>query len=127
MSGKQVGIEEARKTLGTLVNEVQYTGRGITLTRSGTPVAVLNTIEGTPPGVGIPVLVLFPDEDHTVSMPAIPRVGDAFEWTDADGRESFWRVADVVWPAGTDGFSTVGIHLNPAPAPGKDTSKETSA
>lgn len=126
MSSRQVGIEEARKTLGDLVNEVRYTGRGVTLTRSGTPVAVLNTVEEMPPGAGIPILVQFPGEDHTVSMPAVPRIGDSFEWADVAGVDSFWRVADVVWPASANGFTTVGIHLESVPAPGEDaTNKET--
>ncbi|MBQ1163303.1 type II toxin-antitoxin system prevent-host-death family antitoxin, partial [Streptomyces sp. A73] len=35
MSSTKVGIEEARKTLGDLANEVRYTGTTITLTRHG--------------------------------------------------------------------------------------------
>lgn len=47
MSGKQVGIEEARKTLGDLVNEVRYTGADVTLTRNGKPVARITSLEDT--------------------------------------------------------------------------------
>lgn len=36
---KEIGIEQARKNLGDLVNEVRYTNTFITLTRNGKPVA----------------------------------------------------------------------------------------
>ncbi|MEV5348925.1 type II toxin-antitoxin system Phd/YefM family antitoxin [Streptomyces achromogenes] len=39
MRKKHVGIEEARKILGDLVDEVRYTGVIIVLTRYGKPVA----------------------------------------------------------------------------------------
>ncbi|MEV7617523.1 type II toxin-antitoxin system Phd/YefM family antitoxin [Streptomyces sp. NPDC089799] len=38
---KEVGIEEARKILGDLVNEVRYSGADVILTRNGKPVARL--------------------------------------------------------------------------------------
>ncbi|MFE9382401.1 type II toxin-antitoxin system Phd/YefM family antitoxin [Streptomyces sp. NPDC007025] len=47
MSSKKVGIEEARKTLGDLVNEVRYTGAVVTLTRHGKPVARITPVEDT--------------------------------------------------------------------------------
>lgn len=40
-----VGIEQARKVLGDLVNEVRYSGRSITLTRKGRPVARIAPLE----------------------------------------------------------------------------------
>lgn len=42
---KDVGIEQARKNLGELVNEVRYTHTSITLTRNGKPVARLVPVE----------------------------------------------------------------------------------
>ncbi|MGK3105336.1 type II toxin-antitoxin system Phd/YefM family antitoxin [Streptomyces sp. WAC05858] len=42
---KEVGIEQARKTLGDLVNEVRYSGADITLTRNGKPVARIAPLE----------------------------------------------------------------------------------
>ncbi|MFT9669332.1 type II toxin-antitoxin system Phd/YefM family antitoxin [Streptomyces rhizosphaericola] len=41
MSERHIGIEDARKILGDLVDEVRYTGAEVTLTRYGKPVARL--------------------------------------------------------------------------------------
>ncbi|WP_407700359.1 type II toxin-antitoxin system Phd/YefM family antitoxin [Streptomyces beihaiensis] len=46
---REVGIEQARKILGDLVNEVRYSGRSIVLTRNGTPVARLAPLEPAAP------------------------------------------------------------------------------
>jgi prevent-host-death family protein len=46
---KEVGIEQARKTLGDLANEVRYTGADIVLTRNGTPVARIAPLENSVP------------------------------------------------------------------------------
>jgi prevent-host-death family protein len=45
MSSDNVGIEQARKTLGDLVTQVQQTGTAITLTRNGKPAARLTPLE----------------------------------------------------------------------------------
>src|ERR1043165_6010017 len=42
---REIGIEEARKTLGDLVTRVQYTRELITITRNGKPAAVLAPIQ----------------------------------------------------------------------------------
>ena len=42
---KEVGIEQARKTLGDLANEVRFTGNDIVLTRNGKPVARIAPLE----------------------------------------------------------------------------------
>ncbi|MFD4595689.1 type II toxin-antitoxin system Phd/YefM family antitoxin [Streptomyces rubiginosohelvolus] len=56
MTNRMVGIEEARKTLGDLANEVRYTGNTITLTRNGKPIAQLTPMEAVM-AVGIRVAV----------------------------------------------------------------------
>ncbi|MGW1015561.1 type II toxin-antitoxin system prevent-host-death family antitoxin [Streptomyces niveus] len=45
MSSKEVGIEDARKTLGDLANEVRYTGTSVILTRNGKQVARIAPLE----------------------------------------------------------------------------------
>lgn len=47
MSQREIGIEEARRTLGDLVDQVRYTGQTITLTRHGKPAARLVPMEDT--------------------------------------------------------------------------------
>lgn len=44
---KEIGIEEARKTLGDLANEVRYTRTDIVLTRNGKPVARIAPLDET--------------------------------------------------------------------------------
>ncbi|MDA8371437.1 MAG: type II toxin-antitoxin system Phd/YefM family antitoxin [Nocardiopsaceae bacterium] len=46
-AAETVGIEQARKVLGELVNQVRYTGRPIVLTRNGRPAARLAPLEGS--------------------------------------------------------------------------------
>lgn len=48
MSSREVGIEQARKTLGDLANEVRYSGNDIVLTRNGKPVARLAPLKENP-------------------------------------------------------------------------------
>ncbi|MFE2850531.1 type II toxin-antitoxin system Phd/YefM family antitoxin [Streptomyces lavendulae] len=50
MSSREVGIEQARKTLGDLANEVRYSGNDIILTRNGKPVARLAPLKETQMG-----------------------------------------------------------------------------
>ncbi|MFH8343115.1 type II toxin-antitoxin system Phd/YefM family antitoxin [Streptomyces sp. AM6-12] len=45
MSEREIGIEDARKILGDLVDEVRYTGAVVTLTRYGKPVARICPVE----------------------------------------------------------------------------------
>jgi prevent-host-death family protein len=45
MSSDNVGIEQARKTLGDLVTQVQQTGTAITLTRNGKPAVRIAPLE----------------------------------------------------------------------------------
>ncbi|MEV0646117.1 type II toxin-antitoxin system prevent-host-death family antitoxin [Phytomonospora sp. NPDC050363] len=45
---KEIGIEEARKTLGDLANQVHYQGGRIILTRKGKPIA--DIVPHTPQG-----------------------------------------------------------------------------
>lgn len=121
---KSYGIEAARPKLGDIADHVRTTGEVIQLTRNGRTVAVVGPAGAVRPGAMIQVLALFPDCEYTVPMPAVPRIGDYFEWTDDDGTESFWRVGDVIWPASRSGLSTPGVHLEPAPAPGTNEQKE---
>ncbi|MFD3970347.1 type II toxin-antitoxin system Phd/YefM family antitoxin [Streptomyces cyaneofuscatus] len=58
MTNRMVGIEEARKTLGDLANEVRYTGNTITLTRHGKPIAQLTPMET---GMTVGTRVTIPD------------------------------------------------------------------
>jgi prevent-host-death family protein len=51
---KEVGIEQARKNLGDLVNEVRYTHTSITLTRNGKPVARITPVETVGARVTVP-------------------------------------------------------------------------
>lgn len=57
---------------------------------------------------------VFPDDDQTVEMPAVPRIGDTIEWTGLGGY-SEWVVTKVAWVTSDPGqFHGVGLHLAPA-------------
>lgn len=114
-----IGIEAARARLGDIAEHARTTGQITALTRHGRTVAVIGPADAVQPSAMLQVLVQFPDDDHTVPMPALPRIGDYFEWTDDDGTESFWRVTDAIWSVSKNGLSIPGIELEPAPAPGE--------
>ena len=51
---KEIGIEQARKTLGEIVNQVRYTHTPMTLTRNGKPVARIVPVETVGARVTVP-------------------------------------------------------------------------
>ncbi|TFI30180.1 type II toxin-antitoxin system prevent-host-death family antitoxin [Streptomyces sp. 4R-3d] len=78
MSSKEVGIEDARKTLGDLANEVRYTGASVILTRNGKPVARIAPLE-PPMAVTVGTRVTVPE----YSVPEDwARKGEIIEATD---------------------------------------------
>lgn len=109
---KAYGIEAARAKLGEIADHIRETGQIISLTRHGRTVAVVGPVESVRPAQGVPVSLHFPHIDWTVNLPAVPRIGESFEWTDPDDGGGLWKVTDVVHGA-SPSEAEVGITLDP--------------
>lgn len=62
----------------------------------------------------INVILHFPDNDSIldVLLPALPRVGESFEWDADDDRQRYWRVTAVEFLARPREEGIVGVYLS---------------
>jgi antitoxin (DNA-binding transcriptional repressor) of toxin-antitoxin stability system len=109
-----IGIEAARARLGDIAEHARTTGQVTALTRHGRTIAAIGPANKVRQRAAFALSLHFPTEDWEIEAPAVPRKGDAFEWTDENGVDSFWIVTDVTWSASRDGMSIIGIDLDPA-------------
>lgn len=58
----------------------------------------------------------FPDDDQSVQLPAVPRKGDAVEWTDENDNTSDWIVTEITFTAYQDREGSIHVSLDPAPS-----------
>lgn len=106
MSSKEIGIEQARKVLGDLANEVRYTGADIILTRKGKPIARIAPLEGT---VNTYTYAIECSDDETVWQ----AVESGTETTDDDIEEFGDAVLDNwLTDRANDGVSTSGWRVS---------------
>lgn len=116
-----IGIEAARARLGDIAEHARTTGQVTALTRHGRAIAVIGPADEVRQRAAFALSLHFPTEDWEIEAPAVPRKGDAFEWTDESNNDTFWIVTDVTWSASRDGVSVIGIDLDPATEETKET------
>ncbi|GAB3004604.1 hypothetical protein GCM10023080_082850 [Streptomyces pseudoechinosporeus] len=75
---KAIGIEAARARLGDIADHARTTGQTTALTRHGRTVAVIGPAHAVQPAGSVEVTLFLGDEDRTIVLPAVPRIGDSF-------------------------------------------------
>ncbi|MFI6210284.1 hypothetical protein ACIBAI_28615 [Streptomyces sp. NPDC051041] len=110
---KSYGIEAARAKLGDIADHVRTTGQVTALTRHGRTVAVIGPAHAVQPAGSVEVRLFVGDDDRTVVLPAVPRIGESFRIETAQGDETHWIVTNVQWDLLHDGETAVNVMLDP--------------
>ncbi|MFD7922567.1 type II toxin-antitoxin system Phd/YefM family antitoxin [Streptomyces sp. NPDC059740] len=109
-----LGIEAARAKLGEITDHVRTTGQTVRLTRHGRPVAAIGPVNAIQPAGAVEATLYFPHTERTVTLPAVPRIGETLHQT-LEHDETSWRVTEVEWNLSWDEAPpTLGIILDPA-------------
>lgn len=112
------GIEEARGQIGKIAEHVRTSGQIIGLTRHGRTIAVIGPADAVKPAGGAEVTLYFPHTERTCVLPALPRTGETLVWEvelgPDENTDGNWNVTEVQWHMSADGYTTVGVSLDPA-------------
>ncbi|MFE0206974.1 hypothetical protein [Streptomyces sp. NPDC058985] len=114
---KSYGIEAARAKLGDIADHTRATGRTVNLTRHGRTVAVIGPVDAVKPSGGVEVTLYFPHAELTRVLPVLPRKGETLvqdvELGPEEETEAHWSVTEVQWHMSANGYTTVGVSLDP--------------